>query len=453
MNKGRIITIAVFVLLISGSIFALSATKAGSQFVSGAESMQTAYVEAKQANAGFKMAGRVVELLVEEGETVEQGQVIARLESSELESQVEQARAAVKVQEGKLAEARAAVGLAEGKINESSEAVNAAKAKQSQASSAVTLTAESVEQQIKEAEAALKAAEAKLAAVKSGPRPEEQAQAESRRDVAKEALDAASKNVERAKALLADGLASEVDVEEQQLKYEKAKSDYDVAQKQVEMSQKGSRQEEIDAAQAQVEQAKAAVNLAKANKAQVNIKQGDVEAASAGVAQAEATEQTAKSGVSQAEATVLSAEAGLEQAQANLAEVETYLGYTELVAPTDGVVVSQQAEIGELVSAGYPVYTIESHENRWATFYFPETDVAGVSVGDTVEVGLVSLDTSIKGEVVQLSPTASYATQKASQSIGETDIRTFGVKVMLNELPPDVATGMTVIWHGTGEEQ
>jgi HlyD family secretion protein len=64
-------------------------------------------VEVTEANLGFKSPGRVVELLVEEGDQVQTGQTIARLENVEAEAVVAQNRSALQEASARLAELRA----------------------------------------------------------------------------------------------------------------------------------------------------------------------------------------------------------------------------------------------------------------------------------------------------------------------------------------------------------
>src|SRR5690606_25119186 len=153
----------------------------------------------------------------------------------------------------------------------------------------------------------------------------------------RKAYEIAETNLVRTQELLKNGLASQASVDEATLQYEKAKAEYEAAQQQVAMIRNGSRQEEIKAAEAQVEQAKAALEMAKAGKGQVQLREDDV----------------------------LAAEASVAQAQAALEEAKTYLQYTELTAPADGVIVSRSAELGELVSAGFAVFTIEQDQEYW----------------------------------------------------------------------------------------
>ena len=62
---------------------------------------------ARWADLGFEMGGRVVQVMVEEGDTVSEGQLLAQLDTTDLEEAVSQAEAA-------LASAQAALARAQG---------------------------------------------------------------------------------------------------------------------------------------------------------------------------------------------------------------------------------------------------------------------------------------------------------------------------------------------------
>lgn len=64
-------------------------------------------VEVTEANLGFKLPGRVVELLVQEGDAVRTGQIMARIDSTEVAAAVSQGRAVLEEATTRLAELRA----------------------------------------------------------------------------------------------------------------------------------------------------------------------------------------------------------------------------------------------------------------------------------------------------------------------------------------------------------
>lgn len=77
--------------------------------------LPTAYIETNAVSASFKLGGRITEILVHEGDTVQKGQVLARLQSSELEAKLAQADATVALAQGKIAEAQGAKAAAQAK--------------------------------------------------------------------------------------------------------------------------------------------------------------------------------------------------------------------------------------------------------------------------------------------------------------------------------------------------
>lgn len=70
-------------------------------------------IEAEQVLVAAKLAGRVLAVLAEEGQTVETGQVVARMDTSELEAQLAGAQAQVRRAEKAIAEAEAAIAQRE----------------------------------------------------------------------------------------------------------------------------------------------------------------------------------------------------------------------------------------------------------------------------------------------------------------------------------------------------
>jgi len=411
------VVIGLIIVCIIAGFYLLDETKAKS-INDSSPSSPTAYIEGDQVKVSFKLDGRIEELHVDVGDFVEKGQVIGILQNEELEA--------------KVAQAQASVQLSEAKINEASGALSTAEAKKDQGIEAVNATRDSIDKQIEQAKAAVKLAEANLEVVKNSVRPEQVKQAESQMNVALEAQNTAEKNLKRYEQLYEEGLISLAELEKANLNYQDAKTKYEVAKEQYEMASQGPTEEQIKAAEAQVEQANAALQTAISAKKQIAVQQKDVEAANGGVKQAQGA--------------VSSAQAGKSQAEAALKEANTYLSYTQLIAPADGIITTKSATIGELVSAGFPVFTLEQTNKRWSNFYFPESNIVKMKTGDHVILKLVATGEELEGKIVSIAPAADFAVQKATQNIDDLDIRSFKVKVEYPSLPDYIKTGMTVQW-------
>src|SRR5262249_16521279 len=90
-------------------------------------------------------------------------------------------------------------------------------------------------------------------------------------------------------------------------------------------------------------------------------------------------------------------EAALEVAQVNL-------GYTRILAPTDGTVGERQVRPGQLVSPGTQAMTFVENI-RWVAANFRETQLTNIRVGDRAEIRIdVYPDKVIRGRVLEIAP-------------------------------------------------
>lgn len=416
-------------ILLAGLLFVLAACRS-EEPVAQAETTEAAAVDATSAPAAqaietgtvtaegellparsvalaFQTAGTVAEVLAVEGQAVEAGQVLIRLDSALVESAVQQATAGLEAANAGLSAAQAQLALAETQ----------------------KLTAE----------AALKAAEAQLALVKAGPRPEQiaaaeralaaaeagVAQAAAQRD---EALNVSDTLVRAAEAQLAAALSrytalrdgydtlvttcvelpdgSEIcpglgaPEENLRAQVEAAEAAYNAAQAAVAEARAGATAAQqqsanagvtIAAAQRDVAAAQLALLKAGARDEQIQRAELGVEQARLGLTQADVSAEQARSAVSQAEAGVRNAEAALAAAQSALERMA-------LAAPFAGIIGEITVEAGELVSPGNPVGRL-ADVTQWTveTTDLVELDVVQLAESQPVEV---TLD-AIPGEVLR----------------------------------------------------
>lgn len=87
-----------------------------------------------------------------------------------------------------------------------------------------------------------------------------------------------------------------------------------------------------------------------------------------------------------AERNVELAKANIKDAEQSLEMAKIVLGYTELDAPFDGVILVRQAELGEIAQPGSPVVTLADLDHVWLRAYINETVIARVRLGAKVAV-------------------------------------------------------------------
>lgn len=156
---------------------------------------------AKTVRVNAKIMGEVKEVLVKEGDQVEKGDLLLRLDDEQIRLQVAQAKAA------------------------------------------------------------FDSAQATLEKLKAGARPQEIKQAEAALQQAKISRDSAEENYLRIKKLFAEGAVSEQQHDQAKVQYEIAEAQYQAASERYELIKEGPSQEDIKAVEAQVRQAQSALEI------------------------------------------------------------------------------------------------------------------------------------------------------------------------------------------------
>ncbi|HUA35958.1 MAG TPA: efflux RND transporter periplasmic adaptor subunit [Candidatus Binataceae bacterium] len=82
-----------------------------------------------------------------------------------------------------------------------------------------------------------------------------------------------------------------------------------------------------------------------------------------------------------AERDIAVAQAQIHTANENLKLAQIDLGYTTLTAPFSGVILTRQAELGEVMLPGTPVVTMADLDHIWLRAYVSETDLGRIRWG------------------------------------------------------------------------
>jgi RND family efflux transporter MFP subunit len=107
----------------------------------------------------------------------------------------------------------------------------------------------------------------------------------------------------------------------------------------------------------------------------------------------------------QAQEALRSAESSLETAEAQLGTAKDALGYTELHAGAAGVITARSLEVGQVVQAAQPVFTLAQDGDRDAVFDVYESLFFGDYKGDKISLTLVSdPNVTATGYVREVSP-------------------------------------------------
>ena len=159
---------------------------------------------------------------------------------------------------------------------------------------------------------------------------------------------------------------------------------------------------------------------------------------------AQAAVALAKSNVQQVAARRAALEAMIHQRGAATAQRDratVRLDYTQVHAPTDGIVDTRAALQGEVVNPGQAIVTLINQDNLWVRADIEETYIDRIHLGDKLRVTLPS-GLEREGTVFYRSVGADYATQR-DVSRTKRDIRTFEIRLRCDNKDRSLAVGMT----------
>jgi HlyD family secretion protein len=354
----------------------------------------------------FQQAGTVAEVFFERGQAVRKGDVIAKLDTVDLELALAQAQASLEQAKNALLQAQTAL--------------ENAKAQEIIATANYSRTVAGVRKsEIDAARAALAAAEANLAKLKAGPEPEDIAAAEAALRNAEAALRRAQSNYDAAFARNPAAIGAHPAA----LELEQATNNYNSAKAQYDRATKGADDAQIKAAEQQVVNAKA--NL---DKLLNPARRFDIE-------QAEAQLQQARLQARNAEVQIANAENQVRLAEIQVRQAQRRLDQAVLKSPIDGVIAAVNIKAGELVGAGaQPAVVVADLSRYHINITVDEIDIAKVKIGQEVNITLDSLPgVEVKGKVSRISPTSRLVNGVVS----------YDVRVDIEPTEAELRSGMT----------
>mgnify|MGYP001247295709 FL=1 len=150
-----------------------------------------------------------------------------------------------------------------------------------------------------------------------------------------------------------------------------------------------------------------------------------------------------------AEAGVQQAEAALAQAQAALATIGVQLKKTVVTAPVDGIVLTRGVEVGETLAPGGVVITIGQLQEVELVVYIPETVYGNVNLGDQVSIVVDSFaGETFTGSVTYISNKAEF-TPRNVQTVEGRQATVYAVKLSVPnpdlKLKPGMPADVTFI--------
>ncbi len=248
------------------------------------------------------------------------------------------------------------------------------------------LESKEMEAKLGQAKGARQAAYSKLEMANNGARKEEVEAVKNLYLQAQHQLELAEKTWDRVKSLYDDEVISSQERDEVEFKYRAAKEQFEAAESKYKMVKEGARAEEKRAAEGLFLQADNSVN-----------------------------------------------------------EAEAYYDELSLRSPINGEVSARIVDPGEIISSGYPVFTIVDLKDSWITLQIREDNMNRFRKGETFTGRIPALGNLEKDfEVTYISPMGAYADWKPTDQKNDFDLKTFEIRLRSVEPIEALRPGMTV---------
>ena len=345
-------------------------------------------LELTQVDISFKIAGRLIERKVDEGNWVKRGDLIATLDPVQLRQQKARDEAVV----------------------------YSAQSNYQQLETSIAFQKATLESDVAARNAELNQATAKLEELLNGSRKQDIQQAEAAVADARAQLDFARSDYTRMQALLKNEDISKQQFDQAKTKLDSAAAQLRSAEEKYSLVKEGPRQEDIAAARADVARAQAAVKTAEANRLELKRKEEEL----------------------------VQRRALIDQSRAQVGITQSQLNDTEVTTPIDGVVLVKSAEPGEVLAAGTTVVTIGDLEHPWLRAYINETDLGRVKLGQKVKLHTDSFpDKTYWGTISFIASDAEF-TPKQIQTKEERVKLVYRIKIDVDNSSHELKLNMPV---------
>lgn len=404
------------------------------------ELLASGIIETNEVAVSSELGGQVMEVLAQEGDTLESGQVLISFEDKLLTAQLEQAVAAV-------AQAQAnydlvATGPSDEQrqlsiANAESELINAQQTLDDLYENADLMAAQALHD-IAETEKALDKAKKRVASLKAAAKSVDVDAAWSTVVLAREVLDDAKEDFEPYEKKSPDNVSRAL----YQSKLAEAQKQYDAAVTRYNNIVGEANQFELSLAEADVELLEAQLDKAKTQ--YEKMKNGpDPEA----LALAEANISTAKANLAYAQAKtspeqLAAAQAQVDVAQTALGVIQAQLDKLLVVAPIDGIVLTRLVEPGEVVAPGATLLTMGPLKELKITVYIPEDQYGTINLGQTTLVSVDSFpEETFEAKVIRIADQAEF-TPRNVQTQEDRRTTVFAVELSIDNPDGKLKPGM-----------
>ncbi|MEE3719755.1 HlyD family efflux transporter periplasmic adaptor subunit [Tumidithrix elongata RA019] len=361
-------------------------------------------LESDETDIGAKTGGRVVTILVREGDTVKKGQVVVEIEDEEVPAQLSGLNAQIESARQEEAQAKEEISIAESRIREATFNLQQSQGDASGRIDQAQFTVSATESDLRQAEAVVKQSEAQVQQSKSD-------------------LKLATIERDRYAELVKQGAVNQQLFDQKQTTLENSTANLATAEA------------KLVASRAAVRASRDRFLAAQGNSVQAQSTgfNPDIRSAQLDAYSMQKTQALAK---------LAAAQAKVKNAQAARDQIQRRLDSFKVKSPIDGIVQSRPLEPGAIVATGKTLLTVLDPNAVYLRCYIPEGDIGKIRVGQTARVFLDSNpNKSFIAHVAQIDTKASFTPENIYFKQDRVK-QVFGVKLAIDKPEGFAKSGM-----------
>ena len=439
-----IIVIAVVILVSGGLLLRGQFAKATKEEASNAPEIKTATVERGNievtidatgtieplniVEVSSKASGKILEITVEEGDYVEQDAVIARIETTYVAADLEQAEADFSAAQARFNQSEINIELQKEQtaiqIQQAEEKLAESKKQLEQLKEQIEIEKITNRRQLSDAQNSHEMAKLRYKLLTSETvRSEDKKRAEASVSQAKANFELAEKEFKRKQQLFDKQYISKSDLDAAGTQRDSAKAQYESALQQLELVKQPASEAELKLSEAEIQRAAFAVDAAKEQIDKEKYRDMEIEIQQHRVTQAEDALNLAianKKQIDLKEKDLESSNAQLMRSESALRLAKESYADTVIRAPISGTILEKKVEEGQVIvssfgggggrggsvsSEGQVLATMADLEKVYVATEVDETDIGKVKVGQSVTITVEAYpDQPLQGEVLRIAP-------------------------------------------------
>ncbi|TJX13408.1 HlyD family efflux transporter periplasmic adaptor subunit [Tissierella creatinini] len=391
-SKGKLVMVPMVILVVLISIFIFNGLQKADTAIATTEEgtylEASGMVENNSIDLSSEVTGTVSDLMIKEGDTIKEGQVIAQISNSGIINQYEQALDNLKIAEKNLQIAQESISAYKGVYADSTQ----------------------------QAKSAYNSSYGEYEKVLEGASAEEIQQVQETYNQAEINFKYLEENLEESKALLEYDIITQKDYDEIEKNYNLAQAQLNTASAKLDQIQAGPSDATLKAVQNKMLQAKASHEFSISNgNMQLKGLEGQYEMAAL----------------------------KFDQTQTIVDQLKEELSKMEIRSPIDGVVNLLTINKGEFTTLGKPLAEILDPKNMEIKVYVSESNIGHIKTGQEVNIHVDSTDEAFKGKVIRINSNAEF-TPKNIQTKEERVNTVFEVKIQIQDSKGVIKPGMPV---------